>query len=122
MHSETGCIVHAGLLVSEVHLNIMRQQGAGNVSLVTMARQTLGDEGAAAASLAYVFLHYALLVAYMSKAGEIAGGALGLPLLPSAALFAGSFALLCYGSSQRLLDQLNGALVLLVVSSFLVRI
>lgn len=90
------------------------------MSLVTMARQTLGARGAAAASVAYVFLHYALLVAYMSKAGEIAGDALGLPLLPSAALFAGCFALLCYGSSQRLLDQLNGALVLLVVACFLV--
>jgi tyrosine-specific transport protein len=72
------------------------------------------------ASGAYLFLHYALLVAYISKAGEILGNALGLPMLPAAAVFAGGFAFLCYASSQQLLDKLNGLLVALVVLSFLV--
>jgi hypothetical protein len=56
----------------------------------------------------------------MSKAGEIVAGASGLGLVPGAALFSATFALLCYGSSQKLLDQLNSVLVGLVVASFLV--
>ncbi|WIA32010.1 hypothetical protein OEZ86_002863 [Tetradesmus obliquus] len=108
-----------GLLVAEVNLAIMRQQGAAGLSVITMARATLGEAGALASSAAYVFLHYALLVAYMSKAGEIVAGASGLGLVPAAALFSGTFAALCYCSSQKLLDQLNSGLVALVVTSFL---
>lgn len=69
-----------------------------------------------------MFLHYALLVAYMSKAGEIVAGASGLGLVPAAALFSGTFAALCYCSSQKLLDQLNSGLVALVITSFLVSV
>eukprot|EP00882_Tetradesmus_deserticola_P024572 GHRQ01026867.1.p3 GENE.GHRQ01026867.1~~GHRQ01026867.1.p3 ORF type:complete len:182 (+),score=75.77 GHRQ01026867.1:288-833(+) len=97
----------------------MRRQGAAGLSLITMARQTLGEQGALASSAAYVFLHYALLVAYMAKAGEIVAGALGLGSVPGAALFSAAFALLCYGSSQKLLDRVNSVLVGLVVASFL---
>eukprot|EP00882_Tetradesmus_deserticola_P031410 GHRQ01035516.1.p2 GENE.GHRQ01035516.1~~GHRQ01035516.1.p2 ORF type:complete len:166 (+),score=40.56 GHRQ01035516.1:288-785(+) len=99
----------------------MRRQGAAGLSLITMARQTLGEQGALASSAAYVFLHYALLVAYMAKAGEIVAGALGLGSVPGAALFSAAFALLCYASSQKLLDGVNSVLVGLVVASFLVR-
>jgi hypothetical protein len=56
----------------------------------------------------------------MSKAGEMVAGASGLGLVPGAALFSATFALLCYSSSQKLLDQLNSVLVGLVVTSFLV--
>ncbi|KAF6265945.1 Tryptophan/tyrosine permease [Scenedesmus sp. NREL 46B-D3] len=108
-----------GLLVAEVNLGVMRRQGAGGLSVITMARATLGEQGALASSAAYVFLHYALLVAYMSKAGEILAGAAGVGLVPGAAAFAAAFALLCYGSSQKLLDRLNSVLVGLVVASFL---
>ncbi len=64
----TGCCafsITTGLLIAEVNLNIMREQGAGTASLVTMTKRTLGEGSAAAASAAYVFLHYALLVAYL---------------------------------------------------------
>lgn len=56
---------------------------------LTMVSRTLGKPGALLASGAYVFLHYALLVAYISKAGEILAGWTDLPLLPAAATFAG---------------------------------
>jgi hypothetical protein len=34
----------AGLLVAEVNLAIMRRQGAGGLSVITMARETLGEQ------------------------------------------------------------------------------
>jgi tyrosine-specific transport protein len=100
----------------------MCELGAGGVSLTTMARRTLGPTGSNLASAAYVFLHYALLVAYISKAGEIVSELSGLSLLPSAAAFVAVFGGLCYFSSSKQMDTLNGGLVGLVVASFLVSV
>ncbi|KAJ9507695.1 hypothetical protein QJQ45_019121, partial [Haematococcus lacustris] len=61
-----GCCAYSvitGLLVAEVNLNIMREQGAGGVSLVTMAQATLGQRAASVVSVLYIFQHYSLLVA-----------------------------------------------------------
>jgi amino acid permease len=85
-----------------------------------MASQTLGPTGTKLTSAAYAFLHYSLLIAYISKAGEITSGALHVPLPAGEALFAGAFAAGCYATSPKLLDQINGALVVLVVGSFVV--
>ena len=52
-----------GLLVAEVNINTMCELGQGGVSISSMAERTLGRTGARAASAAYLFLHYALLVA-----------------------------------------------------------
>lgn len=84
----------AGLLVAEVSLRLMQQRGAGSVSMISMASTTLGSGAAAATSAAYVFLHYALLVAYISKAGEIVADVTELPLIPSAAAFTVALGLL----------------------------
>lgn len=63
----SGCALYSiitGLLLAEVNINAQRvTEGPSNVSLVTMSGQTLGSSGTAAAAAAYVFLHYALLVA-----------------------------------------------------------
>ena len=45
-----------------------------------MAERTLGKPGTRFAWCAYVFIHYTLLVAYISKVGEITGEALGIPV------------------------------------------
>jgi tyrosine-specific transport protein len=81
-------------------------------------RSTLGDAGLTAGAGAYVFLHLALLVAYISKAAEILGGASGLAPLPAAALFAGAFGGLCFAASEQLLDRVNGGLVVAVLLAF----
>lgn len=83
-----------------------------------MVKRTLGDSGAAVASAAYVFLHYALLVAYISRAGTSIANTSGQPLWASAALFATLLGGLCYGSSPRLLDAVNTGLLALVIASF----
>ena len=101
--------VVTGLLIAEVNLNTMCDLGSGGASLISMARRTLGDLGAGAAGLTYVFLHYALLVAYISRAGELVGGeALGGP---AGTVFTAALGAACYFSGPRRLDQLNSALV-----------
>ena len=47
----------------QVNIKTMREKGAEGVSLVTMARRSLGPVGSGVISAAYLFLHYALLVA-----------------------------------------------------------
>lgn len=107
-----------GLLLAEVNINLLRSSGAASVPLNAMAARTLGAGGAAAASTAYVLLSYSLLVAYVSKGGELVASATGLLPLPAAAGFAAALAGLCFNASQRTLDRVNGGLVALVVASF----
>lgn len=111
----------------------MRTHGAGAVSIMSMARGTLGGAGAAAAGVLFLFLHYALLVAYIGKAGELLAGVIppdsiaqvspgagvGLPGACSV-VFSAALALLCFAASQRTLDVVNGTLVAGVVATFLV--
>jgi len=57
------------------------------VSILDMARATLGPHGAAAVSLVYLLLSYTLLVAYISKSGESLGLLIGQPPEATAATF-----------------------------------
>lgn len=54
----------------------------------------------------------------ISRAGGIVAEAVGLPLPAASALFAGAFGALCYFCKPKLLDTINGGLVVLVVASF----
>lgn len=112
--------VTTGLLIAEVNLNTLCELGASRgVSLSSMARRTLGDVGAGAVSLTYALLHYALLVAYIAKAGETVQQVTGLPLVAADALFVVIFGGLCYAARPSVLDGINSVLVGLVVATFL---
>ena len=95
----------------------MCELGRGGVSLTSMAERTLGRGGTAAAGAAYVFLHYALLVAYLSRAGDIIGGELGVPPAVSTVGFMAALTSLTYFPSASRLDQVNAVLVAGVVVS-----
>ncbi|KAJ9508016.1 hypothetical protein QJQ45_021351 [Haematococcus lacustris] len=117
-----GCCAYSvitGLLVAEVNLNIMREQGAGGVSLVTMAQATLGQRAASVVSALYIFQHYSLLVAYISRSGEILSQDTGLPSPLACTLFAVPLGLACYALPGRQLDALNNSLVAGVVAVFM---
>ena len=72
------------------------------------------------ACTAYVFIHYALLVAYVSRAGEILSDALGGVVPSSAASVAYAAALRPVHVSRRCfrLESVNSALVVVVLSTF----
>ena len=118
-----GCwlyMVTTGLLVLEVNINTMRATGSDAVSVSSMAGRTLGPLGVNFAWTAYVFIHYALLVAYISRSGEIVSDALGGAVSSSTAAIAYAAALggfMFLAESSRL-EAVNSALVVVVVGTF----
>ena len=119
-----GYMLGTGLLLLEVNLDAMRATGNTNASIVTMADRTLGANGVRFAWAAYVFIHYALLVAYISRAGELlaetARDAAGLDVSAGAAgtAYAAIFGSVIFASSPRRLDKINTVLVALVLMTF----
>jgi tyrosine-specific transport protein len=61
----------SGLIIAEVTLNIMRVEGIPHLGLLAIIKKILGKVAARIAGVAYLFNHYALLVAYMTKGGEV---------------------------------------------------
>ncbi|MCO5573122.1 hypothetical protein L7F22_026887 [Adiantum nelumboides] len=74
-------MVTTGLLIAEVNVNTMCELGSGGVSLVSMAMRTLGRKGVIGACISYLFIHYALLVAYIARSSEILTSAFGVSQL-----------------------------------------
>lgn len=112
--------IATGLLIAEVNLNTLCELGSGGVSLVSMAERTMGKTGTRIASSAYIFLHYALLVAYISKGGGVVANLLNAPEWVGALAFNLTLGGFCYSAKPRVLDRVNGLLVVAVVTSFLV--
>lgn len=119
-----GYMLGTGLLLLEVNLDAMRATGNTNASIVTMADRTLGANGVRFAWGAYVFIHYALLVAYISRAGELLARAArdtaGLDVSNggAATAYAAIFGSVIFASSPRRLDKINTALVTVVLMTF----
>ena len=61
----------SGLLVAEANLYVRQQVDRAEVGLSATAEYLLGKSGAIAFSLLYLFIHYALLVAYTARGGDI---------------------------------------------------
>ncbi|XP_044504843.1 tyrosine-specific transport protein [Mangifera indica] len=111
-------MVATGLLIAEVNVNTMCELGSGGVSLVSMAKRTLGNVGVQIACWSYIFIHYALLVAYVARSSDILANFLGIPLWECATLFSLSLGGLCYSGSQRIIGAVNGVLVFGIIISF----
>ncbi|XP_057479647.1 uncharacterized protein LOC130766932 [Actinidia eriantha] len=111
-------MVVTGLLIAEVNVNTMCELGSGGVSLVSMARRTIGTAGVQIACWSYIFIHYALLVAYVARSSDIMTSFLGIPLWESASLFSLLLGGVCYFGSQRFIGAVNGVLVLGIIVSF----
>ncbi|MGM3308273.1 amino acid permease [Anabaena sp. WFMT] len=117
----------SGLLIAEVTLNVMRLEGIPNLGFLAIVEKTLGKVGARVAGATYLFMHYALLVAYISKGGDILASALtkiaGLEnLLPNWAgttTFTLLFGGILYLGKERFIQKLNSAFVAIVIISFL---
>ncbi|XP_012075989.1 tyrosine-specific transport protein isoform X1 [Jatropha curcas] len=111
-------MVATGLLIAEVNVNTMCELGSGGVSLVSMARRTLGIAGVQIACWSYIFIHYALLVAYVARSSDILTNFLGIPLWESATLFSLVLGGICYFGSQRFIGAVNGVLIFGIIGSF----
>ena len=69
------------LLIAEVCCNLIKQdQSVGNNIgiLLAMSDKNLGRPGALLSGAVYIFIHYALLVAYIAEAGDVFTDVVGL--------------------------------------------
>ncbi len=127
-------MVTTGLLIAEVNLNLAGKSHRPDGGLVSMARRTIGSTGAAATGGAYLFLHYALLVAYIAQGGDIltsglegllgllgvgGGGGVTLPSQLAPVLFTATLGGALAFGNKKWLDSANDALVGVVVLTFL---
>lgn len=114
-------MVSTGLLVLEVNVSTMCELGGGGASIISMAERTLGTPGTRFAWGAYVFLHYALLVAYISRSGEMIYEATdgAVPAASAAVAYALLLGGFTYAAPSRLFESFNNVLVLLVIGTFL---
>ena len=123
--------VSSGLLLAEASLFFLCSTGRGGGSLLSLTREYLGEGPSRLAGVCYVFLHEALLVAYISRGAEVVAAGFSLPsdasdsgsspalLLPlSAVLFTAVLGSACYALPARKLDEANSVLVAGVVVSF----
>lgn len=115
----------SGLLIAEVALNGMRYSGRANNGLLVMVESTLGKLGGRFGGGAYLFLHYALLIAYVSQGGEILISAVekiwDIPHLPTwmgSTSFALIFGVILYLARDRFIEKLNSFFVAVVIASF----
>ncbi|MEH2209426.1 amino acid permease [Nostoc sp.] len=116
----------SGLLVAEVTLNTMRTEGLSSIGFLGVVEKILGKVGARIAGGAYLFMHYALLVAYITEGGEILGVAVakvwGMQILPTwvgTMAFTLLFGGIMYLGREKFIEKLNSAFVGIVIVSFL---
>ncbi|MDJ0735395.1 MAG: aromatic amino acid transport family protein [Nostocaceae cyanobacterium] len=117
----------SGLLIAEVSLNKMRITGSPSNGLLGMVESTLGKLGARIAGGAYLFLHYALLVAYIAQGGGILVSAIEqvwgvqhfLPAWLGTTMFTLLFGGIMYLGQEKFVQKLNSVFVGIVIVSFI---
>ena len=103
----------------------MRRLGKPGLGFLATVAESLGVSGARITGGAYLFMHYALLVAYMSQGGNILASALATVSGGTVPAWVGTIAfvvifggILSFGH-QRLVTTLNSAFVAIVLVSFI---
>ncbi|MBD2358059.1 tyrosine transporter [Tolypothrix sp. FACHB-123] len=117
----------SGLLIAEASVNTMRLAGRPSVGMLAMIENTLGLIGARVAGGTYLFLHYALLVAYTTQGGEILGNAIAnllgvenaVPAWVGTTVFTLVFGGIMYFGRDKFVEKLNSVFVAIVLASFL---
>ncbi|XP_023540721.1 uncharacterized protein LOC111800990 [Cucurbita pepo subsp. pepo] len=108
-----GFLLVEALLLVEISVVMRRKKiergetGMKVISVRTMAQETLGDFGGTLATVAYVFLGYISMVAYISKSEEILLQSFNLPAPLSGLFFTLVFTLLISVGRTRTVDQVN---------------
>ena len=118
----------SGLLIAELVINRVSQTGRTGVGLLDLMNKNLGGPLGTVGSVAYFFLHYAVMVAYIFQGGVNLGTVLdsvGLGSLSSIpgldqSLYALIVGLFVYWAKPSLAQGVNNALVLGTIASFTV--
>lgn len=122
-----GYTLIAGLLIAEVNINVLRATGKPGVGLLAMIEHHFGKLGAQITTLAYLFLHYALLVAYVSEGGhsltllieKVSGHLSFIPAGFDVSVFVLLLGSLVYFGTERLISTVNSLFMGVVIISFI---
>jgi tyrosine-specific transport protein len=117
----------SGLLIAELSLNRLGQSGKPGQGMLDLYKETLGPVWSKMGSIAYFFLHYTLMVAYIAQGGVNLDGALsavglgGISDVPGIGqlLFAGTCGLGLFAASPALVEKANSLFVLILGVAFL---
>ena len=117
----------SSLLISELAINRMGETGNPSVGLLELYKTSLKKELGWIGSAAYLFLHYAVMVAYISQGGANLGKFLdgvGLESISSIhgldqVIFAATLGSLVYFARPTVVENVNNTLVIGVIASFL---
>ena len=125
-----------GLLIAEVNINTLCYlDDRDAVSIPSMVSESLGENAASSASIAFVFLHNALLCAYTLQGGSLLGkvayawGSASpsgeVPLFSFGnelgdIIFATSLGLILVGLPPIVLERVNNGMVIGVIFAFLI--
>ena len=117
----------SGFLIAQVTLNTMRSVGLPSLGLLVIIESTLGKVAAIIAGGVYLFLHYAMLVAYIAQGGGILISAVEkvwgvqnvLPAWVGTTAFTLLFGGIMYLGRDRFIEKLNNAFVAIVIASFI---
>lgn len=113
--------VTTGLLIAEVSCNYRAKNSTGstNNGILGLTKKILGSKEATIAGSVYVFIHYALLTAYIAEAGEVLNQSFNLPTYLGPLLFTSVIGSVISFGSSNLVEQTNNFFVLIVLISFL---
>ncbi|GAB5370193.1 hypothetical protein AAMO2058_001471600 [Amorphochlora amoebiformis] len=118
-------MISSGLLFAETYLNALMATAQPNQSILTLAKQTLGQRGANLSALIYLFIEYSLLVAYIAQGGAVIGELIGTPIpfgltpgLFGSIAFTAILGTGLYVGTPKQVELVNNVLVLGVLSSF----
>lgn len=116
----------SGLLIAELCINRLSQSGKPGQGMLDLYEQTLGSTLSKVGSIAYFFLHYTLMVAYIAQGGANLEGALSSLQLPLSTipglgqvLFAGVCGIGLYSATPAMVEKANTMFVLVLGSAFL---
>lgn len=108
-----------GLYLAEVSCNLHRLRPSQKTpGILAMIKDTLGTGGATFGGATYVFIHYALLVAYIAGAGEIISDTFDLKPFMGPVAFSTALGGIFLTGSDKLLELVNNVFVAVVVASF----
>ena len=114
----------SGLLVAEANLSVRQQAGREASGLLATIAYLLGKGGAIAAAILYLFIHYALLVAYTARGGDILAAATAycisqtVPLWFGHVLFSVALWALLFFGKESFIGRFNSILLLCVLTAF----
>ena len=111
-----------GLLISEVVLTLFKNRRMDietNLGLLSISRLTLGNTAGIGVGAIYLFLHYALLVAYVVEGGHILSDAIGQSVSVGQISFVASIGALLVLGSEQLIGRANSVIAAITLASFL---